>query len=357
MNYYDDDKDEYFYEEVEDLTTDVLGTTEIGGVGQVSYPIAQFKNYDWDYINDELVAYPVLNGSKEDYTCYSDISGRMLLIQLCNLAKAIDNPESDKPHSELIINWCKKYVHPYFVDSLNALARDEQFDAREAALLIQKEATFSIAQFMDDLNRLYFALRFYTAIDATCMGNDDLIPSLCKGGRYFDDLPYFEKYRFDPEMCPDVDYSSTGGNLLQEMLFDAAASNGASTKEFVRTPYDDYDELRAKLVDLIPSFDMRPKLNPRTKRYVFANAVHSIFDICWYTFARMVVDDAPPEKKTQDKPQYKGVVYVCLHCGRYFYRKRGEQLYCMRPECQHARKAKNQRDHRNRARLKKANQS
>ena len=101
---------------------------------------------------------------------------------------------------------------------------------------------------------------------------------------------------------------------------------------------------------------MRPKLNPRTKRYVFANAVHSIFDICWYTFARMVVDDAPPEKKTQTKPEYKGVVYVCLNCGRYFYRKRGEQLYCMRPECQHARKAKNQRDHRNRARLKKANQ-
>ena len=87
---------------------------------------------------------------------------------------------------------------------------------------------------------------------------------------------------------------------MQEMVLDASATNDITEEAFARTPYDDYDELRVKLVDLIPSFDMRPKFNPRTSRYVFANAVHSIFDICWYTFARMIVDDAPPEKKPEE---------------------------------------------------------
>ena len=79
------------------------------------------------------------------------------------------------------------------------------------------------------------------------MGNGDLIPSLCIGGRYFDDLPYFEKYRFEPDWLPELDYSSAGGDLLQEMLLDADAAaddEWAYRSSFLRTPYDHYDELR-----------------------------------------------------------------------------------------------------------------
>ena len=62
------------------------------------------------------------------------------------------------------------------------------------------------------------------------------------------------------------------------------------------------------------------------------------------------------EKKTENK-EYTGVVAVCINCGRYFYRKRGNQMYCRRKECQSARKAKNQKDKRARDRLEKANES
>lgn len=354
MGYYRENFDfEYEFER----STDILGFGEIGGVGQLGYKVTQFSKYDWDYINDDLVAYPIITGDESDYKSYSDISGGMLLSGLCNLARLIDDPKTKKAPFELIINWCQKLIHPYFVDDVNALVRDPDFTPAEMAMMLKKEATFSIAKFMKDLGSLYFAARFYAAIDAACMGQEDLILKICQGGRYFDDVPFFDKYRYIPKKLPGVDYSSAGGDILQEMLIDAAAAGQPLEDEIVRTPFDDYDELRAKLVDLIPSFKMVPKLHSKSNRYIFSAEVHSIFDIAWYTFARMVVDDAPPEKKTRIAKEYTGVVAVCLNCGRYFYRKRGNQMYCRRKECQSARKAKNQKDKRARERLKKANES
>jgi len=353
MGYY---RENFDFEYEIDRATDILGFGEIGGVGQLGYKVTQFAQYDWDYMNDDLVAYPVINDTESDYKSYSDISGGMLLSSLCNLARIIDNPETKQEPFELIIRWCKKFIHPYFVDDVNTLVRDPNFTPTEIAMVLKKEATFSISKFMEDLNRIYFASRFYAAIDAACMGQEELILDICKAGRYFDPVPYFEKYRYIPVEQPDADYSSAGGDLLQEMMIDAKMQGQPLDNDIVRTPYDDYDELRAKLVDLIPSFQMRPKLHAKSNRYIFSADVHSIFDICWYTFARMVVDDAPPEKKTANK-EYTGVVAVCINCGRYFYRKRGNQMYCRRKECQSARKAKNQKDKRARDRLEKANES
>lgn len=354
MGYY---RENFDFEYEIDRATDILGFGEIGGVGQLGYKVTQFAQYDWDYMNDDLVAYPVINGTESDYKSYSDISGGMLLSSLCNLARIIDNPEIKQEPFELIIRWCKKFVHPYFVDDVNTLVRDPNFTPSEIAMVLKKEATFSISKFMEDLNRIYYASRFYTAIDAACMGQEELILDICKAGRYFDPIPYFEKYRYVPMEQPDADYSSAGGDLLLEMIIDAKTQGQPLDDDIVRTPYDDYEELRAKLVDLIPSFQMRPKLHAKSNRYIFSADVHSIFDIAWYTFARMVVDDAPPERKTEKRNDYTGVVAVCINCGRYFYRKRGNQMYCRRKECQSARKAKNQKDKRARDRLDKANES
>lgn len=353
MGYY---RENFDFEYEIDRATDILGFGEIGGVGQLGYKVTQFAQYDWDYMNDDLVAYPVINGNESDYRSYSDISGGMLLSSLCNLARIIDNPETKQEPFELIIRWCKKFIHPYFVDDVNTLVRDPNFTPSEIAIILKKEATFSISKFMEDLNRLYYASRFYAAIDAACMGQEDLILDICKAGQYFDPIPYFEKYRYVPVEQHDEDYSSADGDLLQEMIIDAKKQSHLLDDDIVRTPYDDYDELRAKLVDLIPSFQMRPKIHSKSNRYIFSADVHSIFDIAWYAFARMVVDDTPPEKKTANK-DYTGVVAVCINCGRYFYRKRGNQMYCRRKECQSARKAKNQKDKRTRDRLDKANES
>ena len=53
---------------------------------------------------------------------------------------------------------------------------------------------------------------------------EDLILKICKGGRYFEDVPFFDKYRYIPKKLPDVDYSSAGGDILQEMLKETSVS-------------------------------------------------------------------------------------------------------------------------------------
>ena len=53
------------------------------------------------------------------------------------------------------------------------------------------------------------------------------------------------------------------------------------TGEFATTPYDDYDELRNALIDIIPEFTMKLKVDPRTKRLEFSTDINSVFDIAW----------------------------------------------------------------------------
>ena len=53
------------------------------------------------------------------------------------------------------------------------------------------------------------------------------------------------------------------------------------TGEFATTPYDDYDELRNALIDIIPEFTMKLKVDSRTNRLEFSTDINSVFDIAW----------------------------------------------------------------------------
>ena len=66
---------------------------------------------------------------------------------------------------------------------------------------------------------------------------------------------------------------------------------------FAGIPYDDYDDLYDKLIDIMPSFTIRVRRDPKTQRTVFAAEVESVFDIAWLTLARKIADDVPPEEK------------------------------------------------------------
>ena len=127
----------------------------------------------------------------------------------------------------------------------------------------------------------------YFAVEQMCLGNDELALTLHEDGRHFDGLPFFEQYRHDPEDNPEVDYSSAGGDLLKMMQLDAEVTKDRQHHDgFVRVPFDYYEELQQKMVDMMPDFRVRLKVNPKTRKMVFAADVHSVFDICWYTLAR-----------------------------------------------------------------------
>ena len=70
----------------------------------------------------------------------------------------------------------------------------------------------------------------------------------------------------------------------------------------------------------MPDFRVRLKVNPRTRKMVFATDVHSVFDICWYTLARKMSEDVAPEDKgpsADKKEKPEGVVMSCPFCEKH----------------------------------------
>lgn len=119
---------------------------------------------------------------------------------------------------------------------------------------------------------------------------------------------------------------------------------------FAGIPYDDYEKLYDDLLDIMPSFTIRVRRDPRTQKTVFAAEVESVFDIAWLTLARKIADDVPPEEK--GKPRViRGPIRFCPFCGDAFIQKSNRQITCGKPECNRERTKRNKR--RERAQIKK----
>lgn len=344
-----------------DNTTDVLGFGEIGGVGQLIYHLFCFKDYELEITDKGIIAHPICRAGSEPELVTNDMpTGKELLVSLYNLAKRINDFSEEKPYTDLIIEWCKTYSHPYFIDFIYSYLSDKQFDISEDSFIIEKDGIFSINDFMKDLERLYQTTAFYFALEQVCLGYDDAAYNLYKDGKHFDGVPFFEKYKHDPEEQPQTDYSNANGDLVKEMQIDSELNKSSRNKRgedsdagFACVPYDYYDELRDTLIDIIPDFNMRLKVNPKTNQVVFSADVHSVFDICWYTLARKITEDEPPEKKGFKQKKFEGTIVSCLSCGEAFIRSNNRQRYCGKKECDLARRAKNQRENRARKRIER----
>ena len=339
--------------------TNMLGIGEIGGVGQLIYHAVRFADYRY-YDSDwgKMLVQPVCNKkSPPEIDPEGDLSGRTILTSLCDLAKRIDD-FNEKGFDDLILDWCKEYMHPYGIDALYRGLTDESFDvAGFDAEQVERDGIFSLHDFMKELGDLYNAVRFYIALNAVAVGDDDAAFDMQHEGRHFEMLPFLERYKHPEPVTPDIDVSSAGGDLLKEMQlynkhFEAHPEELLSGP--YREPYDDFDELREKLIDCIPDFRLRLKLNPKSGKIVFAADVNSVFDIAWYTFARILTEDPSPEFLGSDDRCRDGILICCHHCGRFFVRNSRHQQYCDRVECQKARNAKNQRDFRKRKAIEKA---
>ena len=79
---------------------------------------------------------------------------------------------------------------------------------------------------------------------------------------------------------------------------------------------------------------MRLKRNKDTGKIEYGADVQSVFDICWFAFARMVADVAPPADTDPDYMYSSGSILTCMACGRYFVRHSSRQRYCDNPNCQ-----------------------
>lgn len=235
---------------------------------------------------------------------------------------------------------------------------EPQYKLEEDGYFIEQDATFSIDDFMRDLERFFQAMRMHFAFEEMCQGYDYWAEILYKDGKDFAGLPFVEQYKYDPEDAPELD-----SDLMKMMQMDAEATEAegvtGSDDEFSRVVFDYYEELQEKLVDMMPDFRVRLKVDPKIRKMVFAADVHSVFNICWYTFARKLSEDVAPEDKDRrqkdtdvyDKNVNEGVVMSCPFCGEAFVRRKNRSIICGKPECQKARKRMNKQNSRKKQKI------
>ena len=293
-----------------------LSFVEIGGVGEMVYRAVRFPEYIPDYDDDGEIIKPLFTGGHAPVsgTDYS-LTGQDLLVSLCNLYGKLNNPDSTESISDAVWDWCRNNIHPYDIDLLCEMLESEKFAHITYRDIIEKDATFSIKWFIKDLCDLgtVFEL-FYILDNLKYEGNVNNARNLYYEGRLRDSLAFLERY-----------------------------SKYEDDKEYRDHVLEDYNDLIFKVIDMFPDFRMRLKLDKKSGKVMFGADVQSVFDICWYTFSRIVADVAPPVDEDLDYFESQGSILSCLACGKYFVRRSSRQLYCDSWDCQAERNRRNRR--------------
>jgi ssDNA-binding Zn-finger/Zn-ribbon topoisomerase 1 len=330
----------HYVESKADNTSDIIGFGDVGGIGQLIYHTFRFKDYEFEYdTNDVEYLKPIVyKGMEPDIDKQNGLSGKELFQELYNLGRRINSFSEKKPFTELIAEFCKNIAHPYDIDSLYSTLSEVDITAGENGYWVERDGMFGVSGFIHDLGRLYVAAQFYFALKDECSGNSDQAFNMATEGKFFEGLPFFERYkREEPEKQESVPETDTLGDIVEIMKAYAKLRKKPDIEEpptsFAREPFDYYEELRDILIDIIPDFHMRLKLNPKNNSVVFAADVHSVFDIAWYTLARMIVDFGPPEEAGQRKDKYEGTLTTCPICGTAFIRRNNRHTYCGDPQC------------------------
>lgn len=299
------------------LPVDFLGFTEIGGVGEMIYTAVRFPAYvaEPDEQGNNLMI-PLFTGmhAPEAGNDYS-LTGQDLLVSLCNLYHKINTPGSTVMITEAVREWCTDNILPYNNEQVCELLESDPLAHITLGHIIKMEATFDIDQFVKDLCDLGMAFELYYALRKAFMDNDaSFARELYYEGRICDSFAFLEKYR-----------------------------QYESDEEYLKQLKADRVERMTQLIDLFPGFRMRLKMNHRSKKIEYGADVYSVFDICWYTFGRLVADVAPPADYGIDDEFSQASILSCLACGSYFLRRSSRQRYCQSWDCQAERNRRNRR--------------
>ena len=333
---------------------DVLSFGEIGGVGEMTYCTVRFPRYELRYENDAALLCPRYEENEQLIDRQADtlLTGQELLVSLCNLYRAINDPACKSNPIDMIAEWCSSNIHPYHVDSLYDLANDAGYDYDSYSDMIMQDGIFSVDDFMRDLAPLYHTTCFHHALLQLIRGNDVFARELYYEGRFNDGYAFFEKYKY----APTVENNLCSDNLLAEMLENAQAESFEdhcydNHQEFRQNPLQDLEYLHTTLLSLFPEFKMKLRKDAKTNRILFAADVYSVFDLAWYALSRSVANDAPDYDLNPNSMYSDGTPMACLHCGNFFIRRGPRQRYCTNPSCQAARQRINQRNLRERRRI------
>ena len=280
---------------------------EIGGAGEIVYRIPRFAGYleDTDH-QGNLVIKPVIMPAAEPTLDYDyKLTGQDLLYSLCNLYQMMNDPGVSMNNGDAICYWCSRNIQPYNLKSLIELM-DNCDDWIWNYQMIRDEAAFYTKEFVRELCNLGQTMEYYMALrEAFYGGNPQKARELHYEGRMCDGYPFFEQYR--------------------HIEHDA---------EYIQAIRDDYRGLAQTLISLFPEYKVSLQFEKKSDKIGMYADIDSVFDICWYTFSRLVADIAPPMDEDLDSLYSNGSYICCLNCGRYVKRKGPRQKYCSDPECQ-----------------------
>lgn len=333
-----------------DLTVDALTNNEIGGIGKLQYKLYKFSEYKVAKIpNSEFnYVYPIVDDNTPVKVLH--LSGKEVFISLYNLAKNIDSFEIKKGYEEQIIEWCLEVCQPYSFDLFFSYLKEvktKKIKNPNINSMLFHNLQFEIKKFMNDLEKLYVATKYYFALkfDST-VGNSEPAYYLYENGKHFEQLPFFESLKtpsskLRPGKSKDDLYSLP---LIEQMkreneFFETETLDDG---EFATTPFEKYKTLIKKLLEIIPEFKMKLEYDNELNRPILIADVKSVFDIAWYTFARIIADDGNLSKLGTKEELKDGVVLYCPICGKAFLRTgKSRRLYCDDPNCQRQRKNNN----------------
>lgn len=336
-----------------------LGLVDIGGIGEIVYKSVKFKEYDYDdqaNIVDKGIKGKIIYPSDPYEVPYLDydfgLTGKKLIVSLCNLAEEINFKGfiSETRTAELIMDWCKAYFHPYNIETIYEKYRElEKGEIDRKYYSEWTDGVFEVDKFIDDLASLYSIYTYVYAFLECLNGNPEPALNYQKFGTYFETVPYFADYEFN--LIVEKYESDPNWNKYKKAMKDAEHSHfHINTKEeFVKAVVKDKIKIYKKICDMIPEVRMYLSYDISRKRCEFVANIESVFDICYYTIARLLASNAPSEDQNTDKYSVYDLgesISYCEICGKMYIKNGNNQKCCGDEDCVRAINRKRQARHR-----------
>lgn len=372
----------------EKTNRELIHIQDVGGISHFTYNVVRYKEYRYDD-DVNLEKYGICGQVIAPYKFEepeTDIkikeNGKQILLSIYELAYQINEaPLSEHPNKsymDLIMDWCINNFHPYDIELLyskykKTLSENEERLGEPDVI----DGTFELKRFMRDLEYVYQAFTYIIAFQELLKG--DAIPAynLYKEGKFFDTLSFFDEYK-NPSWQPyNKVVKSNKVPTREELLAEMRESSKKAEEErleyeklsleeqidiFKKNALKDKENIYQSIANFFPDIKMHLQYDFKNKGIAITATIDSVFDICWYTMARMVTfyglndEDRTLNRVYKEKQWYydEGNYGTCLFCGKPFLVEGARQKYCKKPECQKARKRKNAKDCYNKKKLDKS---
>lgn len=336
-----------------------LGIVDIGGVGDIIYKTVRFKDYDYDdqanIVDKKIkgkIIYPLDPYEVPDLDLDMGLTGKKLIISLCNLAEEINFNGflADTTVAALIMKWCKEYFHPYDIESLTEKYRSLKDGENDRKYYFEwTDGVFKVDKFISDLGELYSTFTFVYAFLEALNGNPEPAWNYVKEGQYFFTFPLFADYQ--SEIIVDKYDVDPNWNDIQRSMKDAEHFHmHINTKEeFRKAIVKDKINIYKKACDMIPEIKLNLQYDIDRDRCELVANVDSVFDICYYTIARLLATNAPSEDPNTDKYSVYDLgekISYCEVCGKIYIKNGNNQKCCGSDACIRTINRKRQARHR-----------